>query len=88
MMLDYLKARLRKSPIKEDAWLHRNEDEECVRNPQFVSFLQQSGFRKRQLSRHDKLKRVKRMVAIAVVWAVAMGFAWIAFESAEALELF
>lgn len=87
-MLDYLKARLRKTPVKEDSWLHRGDDEECVRNPQFVSFLQQSGFRKRTLSRHDKTKRLKRLFAFAMAWAFIAGCAWIAFESAQALELF
>lgn len=87
-MLDYLKSRLRSSPVKEDALLRRSEARDGVQNPQFVSFLQQSGFRKRQLNRHDKSKRIKKAVALATVWLVLMGFVWIAFESAEALELF
>lgn len=59
-----------------------------VRNVQFVSFLQQSGFRKRLLNRHEKTKRIKKLVAIATVWIILAGFIWIAFESAQALELF
>ena len=88
-MIDYLKTRLRRSPVKEDAWLrsHRR-DADCVRNPQFVSFLQQSGFRKRLLNQHDKTRRIKKMVAFATMWLFLSACVWIAFESAHALELF
>lgn len=87
-MFDYLQSKLRSAPVKEDAWLHRGERDESVRNVQFVSFLQQSGFRKRRLNRHEKTKRFKRFFALVTMWAVLMGFVWIAFESAQALELF
>lgn len=87
-MIDYLKARLRRTPVKEDVWLRREHDEDRVRNPQFVSFLQKSGFRKRQLKHHSKTRRIKKLVAVVVVWSFLAGVAWIAFESAEALELF
>ncbi|EDY82133.1 hypothetical protein VDG1235_1753 [Verrucomicrobiia bacterium DG1235] len=67
----------------------RNEDEhDGVKNVQFVSFLQQSGFRKRALDRHGKTKRVKKMIALTAIWSFLIACAWIAFESAEALELF
>lgn len=68
--------------------LSRSDAREGVRNVQFVSFLQQSGFRKRALDRHDKTKRFKKAVAILVVWGFLIACGWIAFESAEALELF
>ena len=73
-----------------DVLLRRDDPEhgDGVRNAQFVSFLQQSGFRKRLLNRHDKTKRIKKAIALTTVWLVLMGFVWIAFESAEALELF
>ncbi|MDQ8205292.1 hypothetical protein [Pelagicoccus sp. SDUM812003] len=87
-MYDYLKTRLRRSPVKEDALLRHHQSVDGVRNAQFVSFLQQSGFRKRVLNRHEKTKRIKKLVALAFVWSVVLGFAWIAFESAQALELF
>jgi len=87
-MLQYLKSRLRRSPIRVDAMLRRHEDSEGVSNVQFVSFLQQSGFRKQALARHDKTKRFKKFIAIAAIWSFLIACGWIAFESAEALELF
>lgn len=87
-MFNYLKARLLNSPLKEDRLLEQERTEDGVKNAQFVSFLQQSGFRKRALNRHQKTKRIKKLVAFVFMWAVVLGFAWIAFESSEALELF
>lgn len=87
-MLDYIKSRLRRRPVKEDAWLHRGRAGDGVGNPQFVSFLQKSGFRKRQLDRHEKLKRFRRAATLTLAWAAGLGCVWIAIESAEALSLF
>lgn len=87
-MLSYLKSRLRRSPVREDAMLRRSEDREGVKNVQFVSFLQQSGFRKNALNRHDKTRRFKKLVALVAIWSVLIACGWIAFESAEALNLF
>ncbi|MDQ8186567.1 hypothetical protein [Pelagicoccus sp. SDUM812002] len=87
-MLHYLISRLRRSPIREDAMLKRTETRDGVKNVQFVSFLQQSGFRKRALDRHDKTKRFKKSVAILAIWSFLIACGWIAYESAEALELF
>ncbi len=68
--------------------LRRSDEREGVRNVQFVSFLQQSGFRKRALDRHDKTKQVKKAIAIIAVWGFLLACGWIAFESAAALEMF
>jgi len=87
-MIDYLKSRLRRSPVKEDALLRREQSRDGVKNAQFVSFLQQSGFRKRALDRHDKTKRVKRFIGFATLWAVIIAATWVAYESAEAFEMF
>lgn len=88
-MLTYLKSRLRRSPVREDAMLRRHDEEnDGVRNAQFVSFLQQSGFRKRALARHDKTKQLKKYIALAALWTFLLACGWIAYESAEALELF
>ncbi|MBK1878161.1 hypothetical protein [Pelagicoccus mobilis] len=87
-MLQYLKSRLRRSPVREDAMLRRYEENDGVKNVQFVSFLQQSGFRKQALARHDKTKRFKKFVALAAIWSFLIACGWIAYESAEALELF
>lgn len=66
----------------------RRAERDGVKNVQFVSFLQQSGFRKRVLDRHDKTKRFKKFIAIAAIWSFLIACTWIAYESAEALELF
>lgn len=88
-MLNYLKSRFRRSPVKVDALLRRRSaNEDSVSNAQFVSFLQQSGFRKRALNRHQKSKRLKRTIAIAAIWSFVAACTWIAYESAAALELF
>lgn len=87
-MLTYLRTLLRRSPVKEDAMLRRGRDRDGVKNVQFVSFLQQSGFRKRSLDRHDKTKRFKRAVAFVAIWGFLIACTWVAFESVEALELF
>ena len=68
--------------------LRRSDPREGVKNVQFVSFLQQSGFRKRALDRHDKTKRLKKWVAVFAIWSFLIACGWIAFESAEALEFF
>lgn len=68
--------------------LRRDPGYDKVSNVQFVSFLQQSGFRKRALDRHQKSKRFKRFIAVAAIWSFIAACTWIAFESAEALELF
>ena len=87
-MIPYLKSLIRKRPVQEHAWLNRDAGIEGVKNAQFASFLQQSGFRKRQLDRHHKTKRLKAFVAFVIMWSVLLGFGWVAFESAQALELF
>lgn len=87
-MLPILKTRLRRhrmlpSPLMQ----HRKEDHQVV-NAQFVSFLENSGFRKRMIDRQSTNKRIRRIAAIAFSWALAFGFVWVVIESAQALELF
>lgn len=87
-MLKIIKSMLRNAPIKEDAWLTRDRDEEGVKNVQFVSFLQESGFRKNAINRHEKSKRFKKVLTLTILLGALIGIGWIAIESAEALELF
>ncbi len=87
-MFNYLKAKLRRSPVKEDALLARQRLDDRVVNVQFVSFLKESGFRKRVLNQHEKTKCVKRLFALALAWTVVLSCLWIALESVEAFELF
>ncbi len=87
-MIEYLKARFRSVPVKQDALIERGDWAGGMKNVQFVSFLQESGFRRRELSRHDKTKRLKKTVAVVAVWAVIAGCVWVAVESVQALTLF
>ncbi len=87
-MFCLFKNLFRRKPVKNAPLLGKDSSQYKVTNAQFVSFLEQSGFRKRQLDRHEKTKRVKKVFGLAFVWTVVLGFAWIVIESAQALELF
>ena len=87
-MFNFLSYLLRKWRIKSDALLDSSSDDSRVQNAQFVSFLQKSGFRKRQLDRHEKAKRFKKFVAVAFCWIIFGGVLWVVVESAQALERF
>lgn len=68
--------------------LRRGAEKEGVKNVQFASFLRQSGFRKQALRRHNMTKFLKKTIAMAAIWGFLIACGWIAYESAEALELF
>jgi len=87
-MNGFLSSLLRKKRVKNDALLDRNSEDFRMQNAQFVSFLQKSGFRQRQIDRHEKTKRFKRFFAIAFNWIVCGGIIWVVVESVQALELF
>lgn len=87
-MFKFLSYLLRKKRVKNDVLLDRNSDDFRMQNAQFVSFLQKSGFRKRQLDRHEKTKRFKKFVAVAFGWIICGGVLWVVIESAQALERF
>jgi len=86
-MLCYLKSRLRRSPVREHRMLGRASLDERVSSVQFASFLQQSGFRRRALNRHDKTKRIKRAIAFVAIWSFVTACGWVAYESAAALSM-
>lgn len=79
---------LRKKRVHNDALLDCKSDDFRMQNAQFVSFLQQSGFRSQQLGRHDKTKRLKKIFGLAIAWILGGGFLWVLVESAHALESF
>ena len=87
-MIGLLSNLLRKKRVHNDALLDSNSEDYRMQNAQFVSFLQKSGFRRQQLDRHEKTKRLKKFVSIALVWIVGGAFLWVLVESAQALELF
>jgi hypothetical protein len=59
-----------------------------TKNPQFVSFLTQSGFRKVDPDKYEKSLRRRRVIAHALMWTILAGFGWVVIESAQALSLF
>lgn len=87
-MIGYLSNLLRRKRVRNDALLDTKSDDYRMQNAQFVSFLQKSGFRRRQLDRHEKTQRLKRIVAVSFAWILAASFLWVLVESAQALELF
>lgn len=87
-MIVFLKNLFRRKPVKTDALLRKRSSGHGMQNAQFVSFLQQSGFRQRLLDRHAKTKHIKRLFAVAAIWLFILGFAWVALESVQALEYF
>ncbi len=87
-MFGFLSNKLRRKRVKNDALLDSSSEDFRMQNAQFVSFLQKSGFRKRQLDRHERSKRFKKLVTIGFAWAICAGALWVAVESAQALSLF
>lgn len=87
-MLPILKSLFRRKPVRNAALLDKGRDDCRVRNAQFVSFLEKSGFRERALAQHDRTKQFKKLVAVVFMWAVVVGFVWVAIESTQALDLF
>jgi hypothetical protein len=80
---------LRRSPLGHSALLGRRGDE-CTRtrNAQFVSFLDESGFRRVNPDRYERSMRRRRHAAFALLWMLVAGFAWVVIESAQALSIF
>lgn len=60
----------------------------AVRNPQFVGFLEGSGFRRVSTDRYEKALQRRRTVVHALVFLLFLGFVWVMIESAHALSLF
>lgn len=87
-MFDFLSYLLRKRRVKNVALLDSSSEDSRMQNAQFVSFLQKSGFRKRQLDRHERVRRFKKFVAVAFCWIIFGGILWVVVESAQALERF
>ncbi|MEX2381037.1 MAG: hypothetical protein WD490_01525 [Opitutales bacterium] len=59
-----------------------------VKNAQFVSFLEESGFRRVNSARYEKVMHRRRFFAYVFVFTVILAFSWVMIESARALSLF
>ena len=80
---------LRRPATPHSALLHRRDlDRTSTRTAQFISFLDESGFRRIDTDKWERRMRRQRVVAYALLWAMVAGFAWVVIESAQALSLF
>ena len=80
---------LRRPAVPSSALLHgRIGDRTSTRNAQFISFLDESGFRNVNPDKYERSMRRRRVVAMAFVWCMVAGFAWVVIESAQALSIF
>ncbi|BET66097.1 hypothetical protein ASA1KI_10150 [Opitutales bacterium ASA1] len=80
---------MRKPPVASSALLHRRDfGRTSTKNVQFVSFLDESGFRRVDPDRYERSMRRRRVLAYSVLWLMVAGFAWVVIESAQALSIF
>lgn len=88
-MLRCVLNRFRRSPVGSSALLHRRDfDPTSTRNAQFISFLDESGFRRVDPDKWERKMRRQRVVAYALLWLMVAGFTWVVIESAQALSIF
>lgn len=88
-MMRVLFNMLRRPAAPHSALLHRRDyDRTSTRNAQFISFLDDSGFRRVDADKWERRMRRQRVVAYVLLWTMVAGFAWVVIESAQALSLF
>lgn len=56
-----------------------------VKQAQFVSYLESSGYRTHQVDRYEQSLRRRRFAKAAFFWITAFAAAWVVIESAKAL---
>lgn len=59
-----------------------------LKHAQFVSYLEDSGFRTHNTDHHDRSLRRRRIAKSLFLWAAAFAAAWVVIESARAVVLF
>jgi len=59
-----------------------------VKQAQFVSYLESSGYRSYQVDRYEQSMRRRRLAKAAFFWITAFVAAWIVIESAKALVIY
>ena len=88
-MLRSFLNRFRRPAVTTSVLLDRGGfDRTRTKNVQFVSFLDESGFRRVDPNRYERSMRRRKTMAYALVWSMVAGFAWVVIESAQALSLF
>ena len=56
-----------------------------VKQAQFVSYLESSGYRTHHIDRYEQSLRRRRFAEAAFFWLTAFAAAWVVLESAKAL---
>jgi hypothetical protein len=89
-MLRCLINLFRRPPVGTSALLHRRDyDRTSTKNAQFVSFLDESGFRRGiDSNKYEASMRRRRVAAYVLLGMMVAGFAWVVIESAQALSIF
>jgi hypothetical protein len=87
-MIRWLSIVLRRPAIRPGPRVRGRGRATPTRNGQFVSFLQQSGFRRVNLDRYERSLRWRRAMLTVGGWAAAVALVWVLIESAQALTLF
>jgi len=59
-----------------------------VKQAQFVSYLESSGYRTHHVDRYEKSLRRRRFAKAAFFWLTAFGCAWVVLESDKALVIY
>ncbi len=59
-----------------------------VKQAQFVSYLESSGYRSYQVDRYEQSLRRRRFAKAAFFWLTAFAAAWVVLESAKALVIY
>ena len=87
-MLHLLRQTARRLFLTRGARRDRQLKYTGAKHAQFVSFLEQSGFRPHNVDRYERSLRRRRLAKAVLVCAAAVAVAWIALESAQALVIF
>ena len=59
-----------------------------LKHAQFISHLEDSGFRSHDVDHHERSLRRRRLVKTLLLVATTIGAAWVVLESARAVVLF
>lgn len=59
-----------------------------VKQAQFVSYLESSGYRTYQVDRYEQSMRRRRLAKAAFFWSMAFAAAWVVIQSAKALVIY
>jgi hypothetical protein len=59
-----------------------------VKQAQFVSYLEASGYRSYQVDRFEQSLRRRKLAKAALFWTTAIAAGWIVIESAKALVIY